>query len=384
MTGKPSPHGPGEAPPGTLLPGELLVAGEPHQGLRYTAAGPPGRPLVLFLPGGGHLARVAYGTPGAAPGDFLAHWITAAGYPLLAMSYPSDHPAFTGDSRMLTVGQWAGVVARTARAVIDEGSLAAEVIVLAWSMAGRMAVPLNRAARAAGLRIRCFVSLAATPPIPGLAGGGSEPEPLTASGLWDVTRPEPGRRSRAAHWQEELGRQARLEGREIIPWPHYQRWNLCNTPLNLRGEGNRMTPAGLEHDLAGTIDDLGCLAFADYPPLAALIPASRFDARHSLTDSAAWTFLAAQRIAAMTAPPPGRYAACLPEEAWELLRQLAASLPARLTRTIEGGHLFFLGAKGACQTTRLALELADAAAALDQELRGLLPRTGHDEKETSR
>ena len=47
-------------------------------------------------------------------------------------------------------------------------------------------------------------------------------------------------------------------------------------------------------------------------------------------------------------------------------------MPGRLTRTIDGGHLFFLGAAGARQTVRHALALATAAAAIDTEVRELL------------
>jgi hypothetical protein len=359
---------------GGLLAGEQLMACGTYQALSYVRADPPGRPLVLFLPGGGHLARVAYGNPGAARQDFLDYWIGAAGYPVLAVSYPSDHPVFAGDVRGLTVSEWAAVLARTARAVIDQGSLQAEVIVLAWSMAGRMAVALNRAARTCGLRIRCFVSLAATAPIPGLAGGAWPAEALTGGGLWALAGPDAGPASRAGLWQAELRRQGEREGREIMSWPSYERWNRCHTPLNLRGEGNRMTPAGPRLDIGLTMEDLGSVSFGDYPPVAAITPTSKFDARHALTDSATWMLLAAQRIAARLASP-AQSAGDLPEEAWSRLRQIIATLPARLTAAIAGGHLFFLGATGASQTARLALTLADAAAAVDEEVSQLLART---------
>jgi hypothetical protein len=46
----------------------------------------------VFLPGGGHLARVAYGHPGRRPDDFLDQWLAWRGHSLLALSYPTDHP----------------------------------------------------------------------------------------------------------------------------------------------------------------------------------------------------------------------------------------------------------------------------------------------------
>ena len=231
------------------------------QALAYTAAGAPGQPLVLFLPGGGHLARVAYGNPAAAPRDFLAHWIAAAGHPLLALSYPKPlpglrrglphphHRAVGGGGGTHRAGRHRRGIAprRDHRAGVEHGR--------------RTAVALNRALHAIGLRLRCFVSLAATAPVPGLAGGGKEK--TTRTGLWDPAALGTGRNSRAVIWQQELLRQACLEERQIMPWADYQRWNLCNTPLNLRGEGNRMAPSGPEHDLGETIEDLGSLAFGD-------------------------------------------------------------------------------------------------------------------------
>ena len=56
----------------------------------------------------------------------------------------------------------------------------------------------------------------------------------------------------------------------------------------------------------------------------------------------------------------------------EELRALVASLPVRLAREVEGGHLVFLGEPGARETAELALALADEAAAVERELAALL------------
>jgi hypothetical protein len=80
--------------PGRLDPGEELRTAAGFPALVRFARGAPGSPLVVFVTGGGVLARIAYGHAGARPADFLAHWLRQAGYACLAVSYPLGHPVF--------------------------------------------------------------------------------------------------------------------------------------------------------------------------------------------------------------------------------------------------------------------------------------------------
>lgn len=48
----------------------------------------------MFVPGAGHLGRIAYGHPEGDPRDFVAHWVAQSGLPFLAVSYPLDNPVY--------------------------------------------------------------------------------------------------------------------------------------------------------------------------------------------------------------------------------------------------------------------------------------------------
>jgi hypothetical protein len=61
----------------------------------------------------------------------------------------------------------------------------------------------------------------------------------------------------------------------------------------------------------------------------------------------------------------------LAEPHWRALLDLAASLPRRLSRTIPGGHFFFVGEPGARATADLILELRVELERVQDELRGL-------------
>ncbi|MBL0915031.1 MAG: hypothetical protein IBJ13_05815, partial [Sphingopyxis sp.] len=147
MTMKGSRH-PLSADP--LFPGERRVLGHHFPVLAWSSPGDDDKPLLILVPGGGHLARVYYGHPGSDPRDFLAHWLARRGYGLLALSYPSDHPANPAPCADMDVVDWAQDLAAATASHVAAGR---EVILVGWSMAGRLA----RAFRLAGgdLGLRC-------------------------------------------------------------------------------------------------------------------------------------------------------------------------------------------------------------------------------------
>ena len=81
------------------------------------------KPLIVFIPGAAHLARIAYGGhSGYRPEDFLAYWLNKEGFDVLAVSYPLEtQPAIVPpeypDFRIPTWGEQA---AKTARLIVDE------------------------------------------------------------------------------------------------------------------------------------------------------------------------------------------------------------------------------------------------------------------------
>lgn len=59
----------------TLFAGEEQVLRDGVVGLRYLRRRRDDQPLVIFLPGGAHLARIAYGDPTSSRSDFLNYWL---------------------------------------------------------------------------------------------------------------------------------------------------------------------------------------------------------------------------------------------------------------------------------------------------------------------
>lgn len=73
-----------------LYPAEELIQVFDYPALVRFEPGQPGFPLVVFITGGGVLARIAYGPPVGRAADFLCHWLHEEGFASLALSYPVD------------------------------------------------------------------------------------------------------------------------------------------------------------------------------------------------------------------------------------------------------------------------------------------------------
>lgn len=338
-----------------LQPGETLrvVQGVPH--IVYHRSAGRDRPLAVFLPGGGHLARVAYGHAGGDPRDFLDSWLSEADFGLLALSYPSDHAAFSTRLPDLTIPQWTASVAALIREHVKEYPCR-EIIALGWSMAGRSAVALERALRSQGLSLSLYVSLAATAPLPGLLVAPLAGERFTPEGFWDSS-------TRHAQWLRQVAEQLGVQGRCAIEPQEYLDHYVVNSPFALRGQP-RDIRTGLEAQLA---DEGGAFAYADYPAMAAIVPEGSADRLHALTDGALWGAVNALRMAHRLGRDTN-----IDARRWESLRTLLANVPQRLSRSVPGAHFFFLGEAGAKATAQNIVDLRREASVIDTELRTLL------------
>ncbi|MFA1624905.1 hypothetical protein ACDY96_19515 [Rhizobium mongolense] len=334
-----------------LLPGESLVTAAGYPVLTYFRKGETDKPLAVFLPGGGHLARVAYGHPTLRPDDFLDHWLQKQGFGLLAISYPSDHPVYDRTFPAMTLVDWGRVAADVTRRMMDDHGLQKNVILLGWSMAGRAVRPYNTAATALGIDVEAFLSLAATPPL-FLNTDVEEAFWLTEAGLRETRHPKPGleNHDRFRWWDIALAEQAQLNGRPVFDGHRYFEIFRGNHPANLNGERLRYRDGILVSDIAEAIEDMGSFEYGDYPLTACLIPETEHDLRHAVTDAPTWGFINSQKILRTWLQPlmardPGRM-----RERWEEIGALVHADPQRLNAFIPGGHLFFTGALGAERT----------------------------------
>ncbi|WP_156944166.1 hypothetical protein [Bradyrhizobium sp. Ec3.3] len=334
--------------PEALLPSEFLIEASGVPAIAYFRAGSPGSPVIIGLPGGGHMARIFYGHPGSRGEDFLDHWLKEHGMGFIALSYPSDHRAFRRRLPDLTVTDWANAAAAITLEIIRTRGSRAPIVPIAWSMAGRACRAFHVAARRLGLEMPGFIALAATPPMPGMVPAEPEGVPLTAEGFWRTGNDDAGFSARSASFLRDIN----WRGKEIIGAAAYASYYLVNTPIRLRGEPNQRT--GLERNsLLDTIVDLGTFAYPEYPFTAAIAPTRTTDARHALTDQATWGFLNSQKLFCEYSAASSTSAL---DGVWSELRDLALQLQTRLCRYVEGGHFFFIGREGAKQS---ALHIAD-------------------------
>ena len=147
--------------------------------------GDAAEPLAVFITGGGVFARIAYGHPEGRSSDFLCHHLNSAGYSTLALTYPLGAPPFTSAWPAFTVSDWAELSAEIIACHLHAHDLATKVVVLAWSMAGRIAAPLAQALRRRSVDIEVFIAMAASPGLPNLLPGFATLAP-NAQGLAQV------------------------------------------------------------------------------------------------------------------------------------------------------------------------------------------------------
>ncbi|NTE68165.1 hypothetical protein G6M85_21420 [Agrobacterium tumefaciens] len=351
---------------GKLCAGETRVTHEGVTGLRYWRAGAPDAPVLLFLPGGGHLGRIAYGTEEIDQTQFLDYWLAKEGWGLLALSYPTDHPAVGAPLPEITLAEWTRWVARTTAEALGENS-ARKVFGTLWSMAGRSCNALNTAFQESGQTLQGVISLAAMPPLDGLMHVTPGGEPLTPGNLWAI-----GPADRGPHniWVNsfltDLAEQSRHSGVTIVPEHIYLRDFLCNTPVMLRGTPQRIRNGHPEWDPAAAISDMRADMLNSYPLAAAITPTAPEDGRHVLMDAASWNFVCTQAIRAKW------QAAGQPTARWKELVKLSAQGRTRLQREVEGSHFFFTGASGAAATTRAIITLANELLQLSNEIDRIL------------
>ncbi|WP_156436174.1 hypothetical protein [Bradyrhizobium pachyrhizi] len=319
--------------------------------------------LVLFLTGGGHLGRISYGYPGGDPRDFLAHWLNLTGYNLVVPSPPIEHPLFKSQVAGLDIVTWSDVLIDLVEAKLQAWELKPCVLVVGWSMAGRFISRLAATASTRGIKIEAFVSLAATPPLPGLSPVNLEETPLSRQGFRSFVGPSDSDVLTPVNrcWLASLSEQDRIEGKSIIPPEVYLQQFVGNSPLNLHGEALRWRNGRMQHCLSDAANDVLAMEFQGAPLCAAIIPTASSDRHHLLTDQANWSFFNANVIAAR--------AASFTPEALDKVRLLGLSLPRRLSREAIGGHFFFVGAKGARAAAQAILALHAETVAVESELK---------------
>lgn len=330
-----------------MSPGEHMLKFAGYPALTYFRKGAPDKPLLVFIPGGGHLARIAYGHPDLRADDFLDAWLGREGYSLLAISYPSDHAVFAGTYPQMTLQDWGNVAASAAAHVIRENSLSKSIVLLGWSMAGHVVRPFCAAARSLGLQLEAFLSLAATPSL-FLTPEVENDVLLTNTGLRETRYTMPGIPTSSHRWWDTaIKEQTHLNGRAAFSEEQYFDIFRANHPLNLNGLQKRFRNGEVVDDLAEAIADSAAFDYGGLPITACLVPTSTNDLRHAATDIATWGFLNSQALFRNWLQQAQRVDPLKFHRKWETHSAAIVAELGALSTYVPGGHLFFTGAFGA-------------------------------------
>ncbi|KAJ5101167.1 hypothetical protein N7456_007219 [Penicillium angulare] len=336
-----------ESPSSGLYPGEILetIAGFPTIYHYQPALNPTvGKPLIVCVTGGLHLARIFYGGhDGYNPDDFLSHRLAELGFGVLSLSYPTE----TTPSIMPVTGanfrlpDWGAQAAETVKLVIEQNELPRSVVLISWSMGGRMVVPFNISAKERGIIVEQYIGFSATPGI-------SRIRPLppgmvcSSEGYFHVP-------SHTGAFYQQLEEMEEYTGHEIIPREIYLREYVGGTPINLIGMGLKYDGQGsFIRDEVPHEQDSQVFNISNLPLISSIYPTSILDARHALSDKATWGFLLTYAIEARL----GKTTLLKTQDKskWQSLMNIVHEAPDRLSAPVGGNHFFFAGEKGVRET----------------------------------
>jgi len=336
-----------------LYPNEKLVFACGFPALSWFKAGGKTKPLVLFLTGGGVLARIAYGHPESRPDDFLAYWFYQEGHSFLALTYPMDHPVFPTVHPEFTVHDWGKQSSEIVSRTISQQRLPKEIIIVAWSMAGRVVGSVTKSLRKKGIEVRLCVGLAANTPASTIIVDFSKVK-MSSRGLGEALLTP--------------GFKANLRG---IPMDLFQKDYLGNYPMNLASTSLRYRRGRFVADPAEDLLDTEAWDYSHFPLVSLLYDESFVDARHALLDKEVWRPYISQVFFQKVIE---KHLKTMKKRHWRKLLLLFRQVSDQLSRPIKGTHFFFVGKKGAKTTVAETKKLLNIANRLCDKFEKILLR----------
>jgi pimeloyl-ACP methyl ester carboxylesterase len=339
----------------------------------------PSRPLAIFVPGAAHFARVFYGGhEGGDPRDFVAHWFPqVGGYNFLAVSYPieSDPVAVMTPNRPgLTVREWgAQAVEATRETIKSERLTTSKIILLAWSMGGKVIQPYALAVKEQAdvepkIEVDFAVSLVATPAIRGVRERVALKPTGTGYAHAFVGLSE-------KYFVSQMHKQNAINAKTIIPDDVYRHEYMGNFPVGIGCYGVRWSEQQQKFvdDPHAGFDVADDMNYSDLPFLCSISCDSPGDLRHAVGDKYTWGFLMTYNLLGAV---DAKHRLALAkhdntDKGRELVR-LIHDAPDRFSAVVHGGHHFFVGAKGARRTAELVVEFEKRVAQFRAELKTML------------
>lgn len=325
-----------------LYPGEQVVVINHIETLIKFSIGDSHKPLIIFVPGDSHLARISYGYPNGKPQDFLNYWLNKKGYSFLGLSYPTDNPVFSKTYPAFSIKDWGNQIADVAQKIIQANNLSPHIIILGWSMGGSIEEAVNVAAKKHHLTVDAFIGLSAVPPLPYLM----QPGPFDTGKM--LPNKLANRKPLFAWFIKSLQEQNRYNQHEIIPLSIYLHQFLGNIPTSISAEGYHYQNGKFIYNIERTIQDSGVYNFAETPFIGLIQDVSPSAPKITLIDPASWNFIRAEMI--YKTYLTNKQLTKLSKQNWNKLKTIINNLPHNLTLTIEGNHFFFVGEKGAKAT----------------------------------
>ncbi len=344
-----------------MYAGETLVDAAGFPSLFHFAPGDRSKPMIVFVPGDAHLARIFYGYPDGRSEDFVAHWVGQAGHPFLGVSFPLANPVYSRTAPAYTIEDWGNQVVAIIDYVMKENDLSGPVIVAGWSMGGKIAASLGRAAKAADIDVEMFVAMSADPPVPGfLPPANTKSLKLDKDGYAD--------RSSIYDWFfNAIDEQNKYNDRTIIPQKVYADQFIGATPLDLIDTGLVFKAGRMVADIESAIQTSGAFQFKDYPLPVVIHDDSASDVDNVLLDASDWAFVRNRML--MIRVLDGRKPADLSPPEWERLRLIMETSQSYFTEVVEGNHFFFIGEIGARDTVSKILRLRNRVQSINEVTR---------------
>ena len=326
---------------------ELVVGkGYQAQALIYYRQGKKDKPLVVFIPGDANLARIAYGWPAGRKENFLAYWIHRLGYSFLAISYPIANPVFDHVYPGLSIANWADMNANIISTLREKKKITQPVVIMAWSMAGKVLVALSTSLHKKHIGILSAVSLSATVPFLNNIPGQSK---TIKRGRYNLADRISIRKER---FTQSIRDQNSLNNQKVIPVNVYQSEFIGDPPVALIGTQyfyNKRT-GRFYQDFAQVINNTRMFHYEDMPLVIIIRGDSQADPQHALIDQYTWGLYNEQSMYRKINRKLNKDFYKLSKRQWSSLQSLFSNMPQSLCYRIHGGHFFFVGEKGAHRT----------------------------------
>jgi hypothetical protein len=350
-----------------LWPGEENQAAAGYPAVVKFVKGDIDKPLVVFIPEAHHSARIAYGHETSQKQDFLEFWFHEKGYNFLAISYPIETKSGLMNNAYpdFNIQAWGMQAAEIANKIIKSNAINGRIILLGWSMAGRVAQPFSATAKDLGIDLDFYVSLAATPPITGIVSMNTKIA-MAPSGMADRSKDLP-------RWYAQIKANESLNGnREIIPWSIFEKEYTGNIPVQLQGYGLRYKKGEKEFvtDYWEEMQDAKPYDYENFPLVTIIMPTKAVDARHAMTDTSAWAVYITNKITQSYCK--GFDLEKLSESKFRSLADITRNAPHRLSLEVVGNHFFFVGEPGARNTVVQVVNLEQRVRALKAEISAIL------------